>query len=403
MPRKSNAVRADGRIAVQVYLGLVDGKRKYKTVYGKTQKEADAKARELKMRMGLGIDILSENTPFKEYRQLWLAKKKGSVSDSYYSVCEGYSNALSIFDDIEIKKLQEHHIQKFIDELAAKNPHTKKPTAYKTLVAYKVAVSQILQLPIKQGAISKDITKDVTIPAKAPKGKREALAEEQIKWVEDTPHRVQLAAMIMLYSGLRRGELLALTWGDIDLKEKTITVNKSVEMIGSKANVKDYTKTPAGMRTVYIPQKLVDYLLSVQKSSLLVCAAVSGGIMTNSAFNRMWQSYMCDLNIKYGKRTEKVSKFMPKKKNPMIIKTFTAHQLRHTFATILYKAGVDVLTAKEQLGHADINTTLKIYTHLDAVYKKKVIKKLDDYLTEKEKCKSDASQKISDTVDTSAY
>ena len=57
-----------------------------------------------------------------------------------------------------------------------------------------------------------------------------------------------------------------------------------------------------------------------------------------------------------------------------------AHWLRHTFATMLYFAGVDILTAKEQLGHADIKTTLAIYTHLDKKHKRKEIDKLDVYL-----------------------
>ena len=75
----------------------------------------------------------------------------------------------------------------------------------------------------------------------------------------------------------------------------------------------------------------------------------------------------------------------------MVIDRFTAHNLRHTYATMLYKAGVDVLTAKEQLGHADIKTTLNIYTHLDREYKRRTMDKLDQYL--------DASQMQVSTFD----
>ena len=65
---------------------------------------------------------------------------------------------------------------------------------------------------------------------------------------------------------------------------------------------------------------------------------------------------------------------------PQTITPITAHWLRHTFATLLYLSGVDVLTAKDQLGHADVKITLNIYTHLDNVYKDKNIVKLDSYL-----------------------
>ena len=75
------------------------------------------------------------------------------------------------------------------------------------------------------------------------------------------------------------------------------------------------------------------------------------------------------------------------------IPKFTPHWLRHTFATLLYLSGVDVLTAKEQLGHSDIKTTLSIYTHLDATYKRRSMNKLDTYLDgTNDTCKSDASQ-----------
>ena len=64
----------------------------------------------------------------------------------------------------------------------------------------------------------------------------------------------------------------------------------------------------------------------------------------------------------------------------MIIPTFTPHQLRHTYITMLYLAGVDVMTAKEQAGHSDIQTTLNIYTHLDKNHKQKNIDKLNNFL-----------------------
>lgn len=395
MAKRSNKTRPDGRIAVQVYLGIVDGKRKYKTVYGATQKEADAKAQDIKVRMGLGINILTENTPFKDYRELWLSNKKHSVGDSYYNVCVGYSNTLSVFDNYEVRNLKEHHIQTLINNLAIKNPHTGKPTAKKTLASITSAVFHILQIAVKQGAIAKNPAEDIIIPGKAPETKRKALTDEQIKWIEETPHRAQTAAMIMLYSGIRRGELLALTWNDINLIEKTITINKAVEMIKGKSQIKHRTKTDAGMRVVYIPQKLVDYISGIDdKESILVVPNTEGNLMSEGGWRKMWSSYILDLNIKYGVRTKTISKFAPRHKNPMIIQRFTGHQLRHTFATMLYMAGVDLLTAKEQLGHADINTTLSIYTHLDAIYKKKNIAKLDDYLSDKSKvqviCKSES-------------
>ena len=63
-----------------------------------------------------------------------------------------------------------------------------------------------------------------------------------------------------------------------------------------------------------------------------------------------------------------------------MIPRITPHWLRHTYITMLYQAGVDVLTAKEQAGHSDISTTLEIYTHLDKTYKRHQMDKLDEYI-----------------------
>lgn len=76
MPKKTNTRRADGRIVVQVYVGSVDGKRKYKSVYGKTQKEADQKAAELRAQLHRGVDLISENRTFAFWANRFLISKK---------------------------------------------------------------------------------------------------------------------------------------------------------------------------------------------------------------------------------------------------------------------------------------------------------------------------------------
>lgn len=89
---------------------------------------------------------------------------------------------------------------------------------------------------------------------------------------------------------------------------------------------------------------------------------------------------MQDLNIKYG-YDGKQSKNRPGSL-PMVIDTFTPHQLRHTFCTLMHFSGVDVLTARDQMGHKDINVMLGIYTSLDKKFKKKKINLLDGYLSQ---------------------
>lgn len=181
--------------------------------------------------------------------------------------------------------------------------------------------------------------------------------------------------MLMLYSGLRRSEATALTWADVDLQDATITVNNGYDF---RAKRSKSPKTAAGVRVVNIPKVLVDYLRTQQDGCLYVLHNDKGKRMTEQGWKRLWQSYMCDLNIKYGHQGA-VNKHDPAGV-PMVIDTFTPHQLRHTFCTLMYFAGVDVMTARDQMGHKDISVTLGIYTSLDKKFKKKKINRLDSYL-----------------------
>lgn len=406
MSKRSNATRSDGRIAVQVYIGRVDGKRRYKTVYGKTQKEADRKADEIRAKLRKGLKLPPKDNTFGYWARIFLSQKKNSVSHGQYiaysSACDHLNH---YFEKDTIDRIQPAEIQYVINQLYQKNPNTGRPSAKRTLSGILHTASQIFDIAIDNRVLEYNPCRSIEIPKDAPQEKRRALTAEEQQWIVVTPHRAQCAAMIMMYAGLRRGELIPLTWNDIDLKNKTISVNKSAENINGKFVVKTDTKTTAGRRVINIPTVLVDYLKSQskEKTSLLVCPAASGEMMTHSAWRRMWSSYVTELNIKYGNFTPKQLEAMgvkegerPQKRNPhkipMAIPPITPHWLRHTFASLLYMAGVDVLTAKDQLGHADISTTLSIYTHLDSIYKTKSMAKLDDYLSGQ--CKSDASQGI---------
>lgn len=138
------------------------------------------------------------------------------------------------------------------------------------------------------------------------------------------------------------------------------------------------TTTPAGVRVVSIPKILVDYLKTQKDGCMYVLHNRKGERMTEQGWKRMWESYMRDLNVKYGYDGQQ-NKNRPGGL-PMAIETFTPHQLRHTFCTLMYFAGVDVLTARDQMGHKDISVTLGIYTALDKKFKKKKINRLDAYL-----------------------
>lgn len=378
--------RPDGRYMMQIYLGMLDGKRKYKSVYGATPKEVEAKAEEVRAMMGKGLDIVAQRDKFSQWADdLYRIKAASGVTQgqkqNYFHTIEWWKKQFAMYSISDVRADDIERALLWMQE---------NGYAARTINFYRSVITQIMERAVGR-AIQNNPAKLVQLSGMGqPAEKRRALTEEEQGWIWDTPHRAQPAAIIMMLSGLRRGELSALTWADVDTVNQTITVNKTVEYPpDGKAYIRNMTKSAAGMRVVYIPRKLADYLDTLPRSNLLVYPSASGRVMTASAWKAIWQSYMAELNRKYGQRTPADLERMKKPgrhKLDMTIPPITLHWLRHTFCTLMYFAGVDAVQACAQMGHADVTTTLKIYTHLDQQHKRRSMDKLDAYLSD------DASQ-----------
>ena len=364
MPKKSNKKRADGRIAVQVYIGTIDGKRKYKTVYGKTQKEANLKADELKVELSKGITCLSgENKTFSFWASAWLKKLEKTATPEWLRTCtvrtEPWVDALGSAD---ITKITTFELDNVINDIRNCNPYTQKPSSRKTLVEYRNVIHRIFEFCIQNRVVDFNPANYITLPQAQQKQIRQPLTDEQINYFWETPHVLQVAALIMIYTGPRRGEVCALNWTDFNLNKNTVTIDKAVNFKNN--GVIKSPKTDAGYRTNPIPKLLADFLRTLPRTSLQVVNN-NGVPFTNSTWNSAWNNYISIIREKYN-----VPDF-----------NTSAHCLRHTYCTLLYEAGVDVLTAKELMGHADITTTMGIYTHLRQEREQKSIIKLDNYLS----------------------
>ena len=190
--------------------------------------------------------------------------------------------------------------------------------------------------------VNYDVKVNPALHIKAPRGKgkreRSFPSEEDIRIVnENVDKPFGLMAYMALYTGLRRGELCALQWKDIDLDKNTIHVSKSIYWTDDhKPHVKR-PKTEAGVREVPIMDELHDILAPMKKRP------------NDYVFGEL-HSYQIDKGFaRYQKETGL---------------GVTLHGLRHGFASILYKHNVDIKTAAYVLGHAQSSTTLEIYTHL---------------------------------------
>lgn len=202
-------------------------------------------------------------------------------------------------------------------------------------------LNMIFRFAILKGYTRENPCQYVELPAHLQHSTRKLLSPEQLAAVKASAGKPEsLLAQLILYTGTRCGEALALQWKDVDFENNRISITKAVVHHGNCPEI-ERTKTEAGVRVVP--------LLSPLKSLLLPLVSapddyIIGGKkpLSKSALNRYWERYTKQAGLGHIDR----------------------HQIRHEYATMLYEAGVDVLAAKTIMGHTDIATTQRIYTHI---------------------------------------
>ena len=148
-----------------------------------------------------------------------------------------------------------------------------------------------------------------------------------------------LFACLIYYTGCRRGEALALTGADIDRKKNLVHIKKSVYHVGNSPHIKQ-PKSDAGCRDVPLLPALA-HLLPQKLGKSYLFAEPDGGLLTNDHYTALYDAYRDASGV-----------------------TVTPHQIRHGYATALLESGVDPKTAQVLLGHAQLSTTMDIYTHV---------------------------------------
>ena len=162
--------------------------------------------------------------------------------------------------------------------------------------------------------------------------------------------RIAGGLLLELTTGLRRGELLALQWTDLDIENRTLAVTKQVNRINGELVVSP-PKTRNSVRTLALPQQAVDLLIAEHKkhprNPYLFPSPKTGTMYDPDAFRRTHDKILKAIGAEH----------------------IRFHDLRHTFATLSLKSGVDVKTLSGALGHYSAGFTLNTYTHATAQMK----------------------------------
>lgn len=261
---------------------------------------------------------------------------------------------------------------------------------------YRMILKQIFHKAKKNRLIPEDPAEDLPLPDDVTTGTHRALAPWESECILNnwSVYHAGRWAMLMLLCGLRRGEMVALDWDAIDLESRKLTVKASASMRGSVTTVKDRTKTKAGARILPICEPLYQMLVQVppEERTGPVCRSAKGERITQSSVDRCWKTY-CNMMTRIlngeepdqrGRRRDCVG---DKYRSPSdddggerIVFSCLPHDLRHTYATALYDAGVDIKSAQYYLGHDDVNMTINLYTHLSKIKENEARSSLVNYL-----------------------
>lgn len=326
--------RADGRYQKAI---TINGRKQF--FYGKSPADVNKKilAYEEKQEQG---------RLFKEVAEEWYDNIVNEISPTTE---RGYlpakNDAINKFGDVPIKEITTIQINNYLLEFKVKG------YAYKTVLTKLQIIRQICDFSILKGDILINPAIAVKIPKNLPRTTREVPDQADIEKIKRSDC---LVALIALYTGCRKGEIFALSSKDIDFINNEITINKSVYYKNNRAYIKQ-PKTKAGVRTIPLLEPLKTALQTAKiKGDLFIND--KGELLTEKQARKLWLDFCAQYSVKC-----------------------TMHQLRHAYATRLYELDIDEKSAQDLMGHADIQTTKNIYTHISNMKRKVTADKLSKF------------------------
>ncbi len=319
----------------------INGRKVQKYFYGKTKSEVLRKVQAYK-------DLQSDGPTFTEVADEWWDQHEPTLAvNTTKSYKPALARAKAAFGDRRIRQILPTEINKFLRDFIKEIDAARKTAATQLMV-----VNLICKYGVEMGYLPSNPARDLSLPKNLTRKTRPMPTSEDIQKVKDsTDEPFGMFAYWTLYTGCRRGELQALTWEDVDIKEGWVHVNKSLYYNAGKPTVKA-PKTESGIRDIPLLKKLAEKL---KPGKGLIFANKRGSYMTEWEFQNAWGKYADTTGI-----------------------SCTPHGLRHAFTTMLFEAGIAPKDIQTIVGHAQLSTTMDIYTHIRADQANRVKTKVTD-------------------------
>lgn len=296
---------------------------------------------------------------FGEYARMWLETSKMTKEQNtrrMYSIV--ISSAFNDINHIPLTAVTHSHFQKCINE---KSDHPRM--CQQISQTFKQIIKSAIRDHYLPRNAAEDILADISLPKyKKPEKRPLSASEKDALFKADLDERKRCFVSILYYCGLRKSEALALTPDDFDWVARTVSVNKAWINDVNTPSIKPYPKSDNGIRLVPIPDAGVEYIRPFVEGNTdaYLFHGKSRPVMTETAYKRMWQSIVTQMNIALG--------YNPQQKNPKPIKqitNLTAHMFRHNYCTELCYQVPTISTKMiaKLLGDSE-KMVLDVYSHI---------------------------------------
>lgn len=384
MPRQKEAPNHGDLYEVKMTLGkMPDGSLDRRSFYSPVSKEEarkiglEAKAQWIASQM-MGIGKTNRVIPFNNWCNKYIEKyKEGKISDSTLSGmkyrCEKYIKPY--FKDCQVSSIRPIDIQSFFDSTEIKD----KSSAVKSKLRF--FLNSLFVAAVDNDICFKNPVKNIVLPSYEKVIVKHVYTAEQQRMILDyiKAHDCRKEIAILLKTGIRRGELLALEWKDIDLEKQILTINKAVKdtpgapFIGSP-------KTKAGIRMIPFDKELKEIIESMPRivkftrrnsegkkekfeitPDLVVPGKYSELLSPHNWHRRMYLPLLSKISAFY-------------QEQGIVVPILSPHEMRHSFGTTLYDNGVDLRTIQKIMGHANLDITSNLYVHDNIETMRKALK-----------------------------
>ena len=335
------------------------GKRdtRYTTVRGR-RRDAERELARLNTSVHEGTLVDASKATLAEYLRSWLDGAHGLAGktlERYRQLAE--QQIIPHLGTMLLQKLRPAHVDDWHKKLLASGGRNSRPLSARTVSHCHFVLHRALERAVETELLARNVAHAIS-PPKVEAVEIEALKADQIAPVLAAlkGHELEPIAKLALSTGARRGEILALRWGDLDLDRGTVRIERSLEQTTAGLKFKR-PKTARGVRTISLPDVAVEALQAHRKRQLeqrlmlgqgkpdaetLVFSTIDGDPINPNGLSRNWGAFV---------RRHKLPKV-------------SFHGLRHSHVSALVASGVDPLTISRRVGHANVSTTMNRYGHM---------------------------------------